>query len=69
MSKNSVKISSNFGESISTHDHLHPKSPGSESGKNLNNIQVIKEKKEELNNNNNNIKLININEEIKLHPP
>ena len=52
MSKNSVKISSNFGGSISTHAHLHPKSPGSESGKNLNNIQVIKAKNEELNNNN-----------------
>ena len=36
MSKNSAKISSNFGESISTHDQLHPISPGGDSGKKLN---------------------------------
>ena len=52
MSKNSAKISSNFGESISTHEQLHPISSGAESGKNLNEIQVIKTKNEDILNSN-----------------
>ena len=52
MSKNSGKISSNFGESISTHEQLHPISSGGESGKKLNEIQVIKTKNEDILNSN-----------------
>ena len=48
MSKNSAKITSNFGESISTHDHLQPVTSGAESGKKLNEIQVIKTKNEDI---------------------
>lgn len=52
MSKNSAKISSNYGESISTHEKLHPISPETDSGKKLNQIQVIKERKEDILNSN-----------------
>ena len=52
MSKNSAKISSNYGESISTHEKLHPISPEIDSGKKLNEIQVIKERKEDMLNSN-----------------